>query len=93
MKWYILVIFLVTGLSVAGLLIISLNLNPYTSGIQVKYLFFTSLFLVLWGFNTLALNRFKLKPDWPDFYKSFRMGLTVSLIVCLGIFLIRYVGN
>ena len=91
MKWYTLVIFLVTGLSVVGLLIVSFNLDPYQSGIQVKLLFFASLFMVLWGFGTLALNRFKLKTDWPDFYKLFRMGFVISLAICLVIFVIRYV--
>jgi len=91
MKWYVLVIFLVMGLSIAGLLIISLNLDPYKSSTQVKYLFFTSLFIVLWGFGTLALNRFKLKMDWPDFYKSFRIGFIISLVGCLTIFLIKNV--
>jgi len=90
MKWYVLVIFLVMVLSVTGLLIVSFNLDPYRSSVQVKYLFFTSLFLVLWGFGTLALNRFKLKMDWPDFYKSFRIGFIVSLVAILSIFLIRY---
>ena len=79
------------GLSVAGLLIISFNLDPYKSSTQVKYLFFTSLFMVLWGFSTLALNRFKLKTDWPDFYKSFKIGFIISAVVCLSIFVIRYV--
>ncbi len=91
MKWYILIIFLVTGLSIAGVLIISFNLDPYQSSVQVKYLFFTSLFMVLWGFSTLALNRFKLRMDWPDFYKSFRIGFIISLAGCLSVFLIRYV--
>ncbi|OGN10560.1 MAG: hypothetical protein A3I26_01380 [Candidatus Yanofskybacteria bacterium RIFCSPLOWO2_02_FULL_43_10] len=91
MKWYVLVIFLIMGLSVAGLLTISFNFNPYQSGIQVKYLFFASLFMVLWGFSTLALNRFKLKMDWPDFYKSFKIGLIISLAGCLLIFIVRHV--
>ena len=91
MKWYVLVIFLVMGLSIAGLLIISLNLDPYKSSTQVKYLFFASLFMVLWGFNTLVLNRFKLKPDWPDFYKSFRISFIISLVGCLLIFFVKYV--
>ena len=90
MKWYVLVIFLVTGLSIVGLLVISLNLDPYKSNIQIKYLFFTSFFLVLWGLGTLTLNRFKFKPDWPDFYKSFKIGFVISLVSCLSIFLIRY---
>gem|GEM_PF-7065118 len=91
MKWYVLVIFLVTGLSIVGFLIIFFNLNPYQSGVQVKYLFFTSFFMALWGIATLALNRFKLKLDWPDFYKSFKIGFVISLVICLSIFLIRYV--
>ncbi len=90
MKWYVLVIFLVTGLSIAGLLIISFNLDPYKATALTKYLLFTSLFTALWGVSTLVLSRFKLKMDWPDFYKSFRIGFVISLIVCLGIFVIRY---
>ena len=90
MRWYVLVIFLVIGLSIAGLLIVSFNLDPYRTTASIKYLFFTSLFITLWGFSTLALNRFKLKMDWPDFYKSFRMGIIISLVICLSIFLIRY---
>lgn len=91
MKWYVLIIFLVTGLSFAGLLMVFLNLDPYGATALVKYLFFTSLFVFLWGFSTLVLNRFKLKIDWPDFYKSFRIGFAISLAVCLSIFVIRYV--
>lgn len=91
MKWYVLVIFLVTGLSITGLLIISFNLDPYRATILTKYLFFLSLFIALWGFSTLALNRFKFRMDWPDFYKSFRTGLIVSLAGCLVIFLIKNV--
>ena len=74
-----------------GLLIISFNLDPYSSSNRIKYLFFTSLFMVLWGFNTLVLNRFKLKPDWPDFYKSFRISFIISLVGCLLIFFVKYV--
>ena len=91
MKWYVLVIFLVTALSIAGLLVVSFNLDPYTSSVQVKYLFFASLFMALWGFSTLALNRFKLKMDWPDFYRLFKISFIISLVVCLGIFVIKYV--
>jgi len=90
MKWYVFVIFLVTGLSIAGLLVISFNLDPYGATTLVKYLFFTSLFMFLWGLSTLAFNRFKFKPDWPDFRRSFRMGFAISLIICLGIFVTRY---
>ena len=90
MKWYILVIFLVTGLSFVGLLTISFNLDPYKATVLTKYLFFTSLFTTVWGVSTLALNKFKLKMDWPDFYKSFRMGLIISLVICFGIFIVRY---
>ena len=90
MKWYVLVIFLVTGLSIVGLLTILFNVDPYKSNTQIKYLFFTSLFMTLWGFGALVFNRFKLKPDWPDFYKSFKIGLIVSLVVCLLVFLVRY---
>ena len=93
MKWYILVIFFVTGLSVAGLLVISFNLNPYGVANQIRFLFFTSLFIAIWGLSTLILNRFKIKLDWPDFYKSFKIGFIVSLVASLSIFLIRYVGN
>ena len=91
MKWYVLVIFLVTALSIAGLLVVSLNLDPYKTGTLIKFLFFISLFMAFWGFSTSVLNKFKFKPDWPDFYKSFTMGLIISLVVCLSIFLIRYV--
>lgn len=91
MKWYVLVIFLITGASIVGLLIISFNLDPYRATVLTKYLFFTSLFMVLWGVSTLALNRFKLKIDWPDFYKSFKIGLIISLAGCLSVFVIRYV--
>lgn len=93
MKWYVLVIFFITGLSVAGLLVISFNLDPYKAGIQIKYLFFTSLFISLLGLSTLVLNKFKTRIDWPDFYKSFKISLIVSLVISLSIFLIRYVGN
>ena len=91
MKWYVLVIFLVIGLSIAGLLIISFNLDPYKVNNQIKYLFFISFFMALWGFGTLALNRFKLKPDWPDFYKSFRVGFLISVLFSLGLFFVRLV--
>lgn len=91
MKWYAYTILSVTVLSIAGLIIIFLNADPYESGAGSKYLFFTSLFLVLWGSSTVALNKFKLKIDWPDFYSSFRTGLMISLIGCLIIFLVRYV--
>ena len=92
MKWYVLIMFLVTGLSIAGLLVVSFNLDPYKVNSQIKYLFFTSLFMALWGLITLTLNRFKVKPDWPDFYKSFKIGLITSLVICLVIFAIRYIG-
>ena len=91
MKWYVFVIFLVTGLSVAGFLVIFFNIDPYESANQARYLFFTALFMAIWGFGTLLLNRFKLKIDWPDFYESFKMSFIISLILCLGIFIIRYV--
>jgi len=91
MKWYVSVIFLVTALSIAGLLIISFSADPYRATALVKYLFFTSLFTTLWGFSTLVLNRFKLKTDWPDFYGSFKNGFIISLTACLIIFLIRHV--
>jgi len=91
MKWYVLFIFLITGLSIAGLLVISFNLDPYGVNNQIKYLFFTSFFIALWGFSTLALNKFKFKMDWPDFYRLFRMGLIISLTACFLILVIRYV--
>lgn len=90
MKWYVLIIFLVTVLSIAGLLVVSFNLDPYKPNIHVKYLFFMSLFITLWGFSTLALNRFKIKIDWPDFRESFKTGFIVSLVGSLIIFLTRY---
>jgi len=91
MKWYILVIFFVTGLSIAGLLVISFNLDPYKVANQIKYLFFSSLFIALWGLSTLILNKFKIRIDWPDFYKSFKIGFATSLVICVVIFIIRYV--
>ena len=89
MRWYVLVIFLVIGLSIAGLLIVSFNLDPYRTTASIKYLFFTSLFITLWGFSTLALNRFKLKMDWPDFYKSFKIGLIISALLVFGLLFAR----
>ena len=91
MKWYVWVIFLVTGLSITGFLVIFLNTDPYRVTALTRYLFFTSLFMALWGFSTLALNRFKLKMDWPDFYKSFKIGFVISLVICLSVFMVRYV--
>lgn len=81
MKWYVLVIYLVTGFSMAGLLVGFFNINPYQANNQVKYLFFALLFMLLWGFNTLAINKFKFKVDWPDFYRSFRTGLIIAVII------------
>lgn len=81
MKWYVLVIFLVIGLSVVGLFVISFNLDPYKSSVHIKYLFFTSLFMAIWGFSASALNRFKLRIDWPDFYESFKTGFIVSMAI------------
>ena len=76
-----------------GLLVISFNLDPYKTANQIKYLFFSSLFIALWGLSTLILNKFKIRIDWPDFYKSFKIGFVVSLVVSLSIFVTRYVGN
>lgn len=90
MKWYVLVIFLVTGLSIAGLLVVFLNIDPYKANSQIKFLFFASMFMSLWGFVTLALNGFKFRVDWPDFYKSFKIGSIISLAICLTVFAIRY---
>lgn len=90
MKWYVLVNFLITGLSIAGLLVMFFNVDPYGADNLIRYLFFASFFMILWGFSTLALNRFKTKIDWPDFYKSFKIGFIISLILCLGLFIIRY---
>lgn len=81
MKWYVLVIFLVTGLSIAGLLVVFLNVDPYKANNQIKLLFFASIFMSLWGFTTLALNRFKFRMDWPDFYESFKRGFFVSMAI------------
>ena len=80
MKWYVLVIFLVTGLSLGGLLTVFFKLDPYRATNLTKYLFFSSSFLSFWGLVTLSLNRFKFKMDWPDFYKSFKIGLIVSIL-------------
>lgn len=81
MKWYVLVIFLVTGLSIAGLLVVFLNVDPYRANNQIKLLFFASMFMSLWGIVTLALNRFKFRMDWPDFYGSFKKGFFVSMAI------------
>lgn len=91
MRWYVLIIFLVTGLSIAGLLVISLNLDPYKATVLTKYLFFSSLFMAIWGFGTLVLNRFKLKMDWPDFYKSFRIGFIISIVIYAGYIFVSYI--
>lgn len=91
MKWYVLVIFLVTGLSIVGLLVVSFNLDPYKANNQIKDLFFTSLFMSLWGFSTLVSNRFKFKMDWPDFYKSFKIGFLVSLAILTAYILVLYI--
>ncbi len=91
MKWYILIIFLVTGLSVAGLLVIFLNLDPYRANSQIKYLFFTSFFMALWGFSASAVNKFELKTDWVDFYRSFKVGFIISIVICISFIAIRYV--
>ena len=72
-----------------GLLIISFSQDPYNSSVQVKYLFFTSLFMSLWGLSTLVLNKFKLKMDWPDFYKSFKIGLIISALLVFGLLFAR----
>lgn len=90
MRWYVLTIFLITGLSVVGFLIVLFNLDPHKDIVLSKYLFFTSFFMFFWGFSTLVLNRFKFKIDWPDFYKSFKTAFIISLVVCLGVFVIRY---
>ena len=91
MKWYILVTFLIMGLSVTGLLVILFNLDPYKATVSTKYLFFIYLFVALWGFSTLVVNKFKLKTDWPDFQESFKKGFIVSLVGCLIIFIIKNV--
>ena len=89
MKWYVLVIFLVTGLSLGGLLTIFFRFDPYKVTNSIKYLFFTSFFIVLWGLVTLALNRFKFRLDWPDFYRSFRIGFIISLVT-LGVYMLIF---
>jgi len=91
MKWYVLVIYLVTGLSIVGLLVVSFNLDPYRATVLTKYLFFTSLFVSLWGLSTLVLNRFKLRMDWPDFYKSFKIGFVVSIAIFAVYMFISYI--
>lgn len=91
MKWYILVTFLIMGLSVAGLLVALFNLDPYKITALTKYLFSVSLFVALWGSSTLVINRLKLKTDWPDFQESFKKGFIVSLVGCLIISLIKNV--
>ncbi len=90
MSWYVLVIILVVILSISGLILVSVRFDPYKATNPVRFLFFGPLFIALWGLSTLALNRFKLKIDWPDFYKSFKIGFVISLVVYLGIFVIRY---
>jgi len=90
MKWYILTIFLVVGLSISGLLVISFSFDPYESADLIKYLFFASLFMAIWGLSTLALNKFETKTDWIDFYKTFKIGFIISVIIFAMIFLIRW---
>ena len=89
MKWYVSVIFLVTGLSIVGLLTIFFRFDPYKATDLIKYLFFTSFFIALWGLVTLVLNRFKFRVDWPDFYRSFRIGLIISLVI-LGTYVLTF---
>ncbi len=91
MKWYVLVTFLISVLSIVGFLIILLNLNPYETNSQIKSLFFVSLFLAFLGLSTSLHNGFKLKTDWPDFYRSFKIGFIVSLVLSSGILITRYV--
>ena len=65
-------------------MLVSTRFDPYKATDSVMFLFFGSLFMVIWGLMTMLLNRFKLKIDWPDFYKSFRIGFIISLAIFAG---------
>lgn len=83
MRWYFLVILLVTILSVAGLLMIAFRFDPFGTNASVKALFLGSFFIALWGVGTLLFS------GWSPFFISFRRGLLVSVAVSLSIVLGR----
>ena len=76
MKWYIAVVSVATILSLTGLAIISIKLDPFQSGQLIKFLFFCPLFVSTWGLGTLVLMGFK-----NDFTGAFRRGLFLALVV------------
>ena len=76
MKWYVAVVSVATILSLTGLAIISIKLDPFQSGQLIKFLFFCSIFVSSWGLGTLVLMG--LKNDFPA---AFRRGLFLALVV------------
>jgi len=75
MKWYVWVIILATTLSLLGLAIISIKLDPFQSGQLIKFLFFCPLFVSTWGLGTLVLMGFK-----NDFTGAFRRGFWLAVL-------------
>ena len=84
MKWYVWIIILATILSISGLAIISIKLDPFQSGQLIKFLFFCALFVSTWGLGTLVLMGLK-----NNFTGAFRRGIFLALVVSGAIVLNR----
>ncbi|MBI2064130.1 MAG: hypothetical protein HYT66_00210 [Candidatus Yanofskybacteria bacterium] len=84
MKWYLWIIILATILSLSGLAIISIKQDPFQATNFIKFLFFCSLFVSVWGIGTLVLMGLK-----NDFTGAFRRGLWLAVLALGGITLNR----
>lgn len=84
MRWYVLVILFATGASIAGLSMIVFKFDPFQASQLIKFLFFCSLFVSIWGLGTLVLIGLK-----NDFTGAFRRGLWLAVLALGGITLNR----
>jgi len=84
MRRYILSILITVALSASGIIIIVSKFDPYQTGQLIKFLFFSSLFVLIWGVSSLVLLGLK-----NDLAGAFRRGLWPAILILIIIWLNR----
>lgn len=83
-----LIMFLIGIVACFSLAMIITSFDPFKAPGYVKFLFFTSLFVMIWCIGTVMIYSLSGLGE-EEFENAFRRGLWASLVICTSVFMAR----